>query len=218
MCVFKKQKNSLLSDSLGELLKHKKQLQFLAEASLKADKGNVFVMDIMTQAVINRSLELADGFKMLMEKEQFLCAAPILRLQVDNLLRYSAVWLVENPHDFCREVLKGTPMSKLKDALGNYLKDWYLVEVLSKDIKWIRSVYKKTCGFVHLSEEHFHKILVSGSNNGTFTLGIAEYSKPVPLSAQIETVDAFNAVTVELMRHIKGWIQTKDCGGEKEYS
>ena len=169
-----------------ELSALNKELLSLAGRVAKADEGNVFAVDLMTMAVVNRALELSEGFKLLIKNELFLCAAPLLRLQLDNLLRYSAVWLVEKPHEFCMEVFKGTPIKKLKDASGKKMKDYYLVEKLSHEIRWIKSVYEKTCGYVHFSEEHFHKIITSAADDGSFSIGVASYSKPVPESAMIE--------------------------------
>ena len=193
-----------------ELSALNKELLSLAGRVAKADEGNVFAVDLMTMAVVNRALELSEGFKLLVKNEHFLCAAPLLRLQLDNLLRYSAVWLVEKPHDFCMEVFKGTPIKKLKDASGKKMMDYYLVEKLSNEIKWIKSVYEKTCGYVHFSEEHFHKIITSADDDGSFSMGVAGYSKPVPESAMIEAAEAFNAATMELMKYVYGWLKKKD--------
>ena len=196
-----------ISASLKQTEKLNKKLLSLSKQIAKA--GDVFHVDIMTMAVVNRSLELSEGFKLLIEDEKFLCAAPLLRLQIDNLLRYSATWLVEKPHEFVAEVMKGTAIRKLKDASGKKMFDTYLVEKLSVDIPWISKVYEKTCGYIHLSESHFHKVF-SVSDDGGFSVGIGSYSNGVPKEVYLEAVDAFNAATYEIYQFVYGWLKTKD--------
>ncbi|WP_340481194.1 hypothetical protein [Vibrio anguillarum] len=77
----------------------------------RANNGAMYQMDLFSSAVVNRSLELSKGFENMIKAELFLCAAPLLRLQLDNLLRYSALWLVENPDAVCLDVLGGKPIS-----------------------------------------------------------------------------------------------------------
>jgi hypothetical protein len=185
-----------------------KELISLSAQIVKA--GDVFHMDVLTMAVINRSLELSEGFKDLILSQKFLCAAPLLRLQIDNLLRYSAAWLVDKPHEFIAEVMKGTPIRKLKDASGKKMADFYLVQKLSSDVPWVESVYEKTCGYIHFSESHFHKVMLSTDDNGAFSIGIGSHSKKIPESTYIEAIEAFNATTLEICKYVYGWLKTKD--------
>ncbi|MFT6909438.1 MAG: hypothetical protein ACJAS1_006157 [Oleiphilaceae bacterium] len=185
-----------------------KELLSLSGQIVKA--GDVFHMDILTMAVVNRALELSEGFKDLILSKKFLCAAPLLRLQIDNLLRYSAAWLVENPHVFVAEVMKGTPVKKLKDASGKNMADFYLVQKLTPDVPWVKSVYDKTCGYIHFSESHFHKVMLSTEDNGAFSIGIGAHSKDIPEATYIEAVEAFNAATLEICKYVYGWLKTKD--------
>lgn len=186
----------------------KKELLSLSCRIVKA--GDVFHMDILTMAVVNRALELSDGFKELILSEKFLCAAPLLRLQIDNLLRYSAAWLVDKPHEYVSKVMQGTPVKNLKDSTGNKMTDFYLVQKLSPDIPWVESVYKKTCGYIHFSESHFHKIMLSTEENGTFSIGIGSKSNQIPKEIYIEAIEAFNAATLEISKYVYGWLKTKD--------
>src|SRR6516162_1393286 len=70
-----------------------------------ADNGAVYPVDLLANAVINRSINLLRGYCDLVEKRNFICAAALLRLQLDNCLRFSAVFLVSSCHDFATEVL-----------------------------------------------------------------------------------------------------------------
>jgi len=83
-----------------------------------------------------------------------------------------------------------------------------IVSVLSKEIEWISSVYEKTCGYVHFSESHFHKTLLS-AKDGKIEVGIGDKAKPIPDSALEEACAAYQAITMELLRYLDGWLHTK---------
>ena len=65
----------------------------------KAYGGAIYPLDLLASAVLKRSMALIDGFSAMIRAENFICAAPLVRLQLDNLLRFSASWMVEKPHD-----------------------------------------------------------------------------------------------------------------------
>lgn len=76
-------------------------------------------------------------------------------MQLDTALRLSALSLVSNRDEVARQLLDGVPLSKLKDAKGQKLRDAYLVDQLSETYPWVIPVYAETSGFVHLSQRHF---------------------------------------------------------------
>ncbi|PSU97838.1 hypothetical protein C0W80_16055 [Photobacterium leiognathi subsp. mandapamensis] len=175
----------------------------------RADNGSMYQMDLLSCAVVNRSLELSKGFESMITSDLFLCAAPLLRLQLDNLLRYSALWLVENPDAVCGDVLGGKPIRKIKDKSGIKMTDAHLVSVLSKNVKWISTVYEKTCGYIHFSESHFNKTLLSVNDDGKVEIGIGNRARPVPKESLEEACAAYKAITFELLSYLEGWLKEK---------
>ena len=201
-----------MSDAFNKYFEESERLskELISVSSRIVKTGDMFHMDILTMAVVNRALELSDGFKELILSEKFLCAAPLLRLQIDNLLRYSAAWLVDQPDEFVMEVMKGTSVRTLKDASGKRMTDFYLVQRLTSEIPWVESVYNKTCGYIHFSESHFSKVMLTTEEDGQFSIGIGTQSKKVPESIYIEAIEAFNAATLEICKFVYGWLKTKD--------
>ena len=65
----------------------------------KADGGSAFSLDMLSTAATHRAMCLIEGFCATFEKENFICAAPLIRLMLDTLLRFYAVWLVDDPGD-----------------------------------------------------------------------------------------------------------------------
>ena len=175
---------------------------------IRANNSAMYQMDLFSSAVVNRSLELSKGFESMIKSGFFLCAAPLLRLQLDNLLRYSALWLVEDPDMVCEAVLGGKAIRKIKDKSGKKMTDAHLVSVLSKSIEWIAPVYDKTCGYIHFSESHFHKTILS-ANDGKIEIGIGDRAKPVPAEALEEACAAYQAITLELLSYLDSWLKRK---------
>src|SRR5271166_6984000 len=67
----------------------------------------LYPLDLLATAALNRSLAQCSGFRALIEARNYICAASILRLQIDTALRFFAAFLVDNPHEFAGSVLKG---------------------------------------------------------------------------------------------------------------
>src|SRR2546427_10538241 len=91
---------------------HHKAAGFLFKTHKKATLIQTFVA-----AALNRSLSLVLGFCDLIP-DNYICAAPLIRLQLDSAVRFSALWLVADPKDFAKRVSSGKPIRKLKDRDG----------------------------------------------------------------------------------------------------
>jgi len=119
---------------------------------MKAADGAVFPVDMLAWAALNRSANLIPGFASLIETRNFIAAAPLLRLQIDNCLRFYGIYIVSKPHDFASAVLKGEQIRKMKDSKGEFMTDRHLVKCVAKDFPWITRVYERTSGYVYLSD------------------------------------------------------------------
>lgn len=178
---------------------------------LKADNGNLFPVDLYLTAIAHRVLCLISGFCLMIENENFICAAPLVRLQLDNLLRLSAVWLVREPHDFCTQVLKGEQVRKIKDRNNEQMNDSYLVKQLSSKYPWVVRLYKETSGYVHFSNKH-HANTVSRVliDERSIELGIGVEDINVPPEVKEEAADAMNAISNAILEYFNGWKYTKN--------
>ena len=95
----------------------------LLKRMLTADGGKLFALDLLAAATVKRSMSLCSGFALLVRSVNYTSAAAILRLQLDSCLRFYAAFIVEKPHEFATEVLRGTPIRKLKDKNGAVMTD-----------------------------------------------------------------------------------------------
>src|SRR5881397_2390870 len=105
-----------------------------------------YPMDYLAAGVLNRSLALISGFCTLIENENFVAAAALVRLQLDTCLRFAAAWLTKDPHQFALQVLAGAEVRRIKDRDGRPMTDAYLVQKLTPEYPWVATVYKHTSG------------------------------------------------------------------------
>lgn len=173
--------------------------------------GTSYPLDMCAVAVLNRSLNLFRGFYIMVEARNLICAASLLRIQLDNLLRFYASFIVSDPHEFALEVSKGKRISKMIDQNGNQMTDYYLRSKLSEEFSWVSSLYEKTSGYIHFSDEHIKNAVrkVSGEDSG-LEFSIALGDKHIPDDLYIELIEAFLATTDALFEYVDGWIYTKD--------
>jgi len=168
-------------------------------------------IDIYSLMVLRRSISLVYGFTELIRSNNFMCAVPIIRFQIDNLLRFRAAFLVDNQSKFVVDVLQGKEVRKLKDRSGKNMTDAYLQDVLENEYAWLKEVYKKTSGYIHLSESHFYNTLRSKKNGqkGTVEIYIGPDDKMVnDLEYEQATEDMINA-THALLTFLVNWAKKK---------
>jgi hypothetical protein len=169
-------------------------------------KGDLFTLDFLAVAILNRSLCLVAGFCTLIESKNIVAAAPLLRLQLDNCLRFSAAWLVDKPHEFGSEALGGTPIRKLRDRYGNRMTDGYLLEKLAVQYPWIKSVYEHSSGYIHLSEKHiFNTLRITSESERMINMKISDRDEVVPDRFYFEIIEAFFEATKLVLAMEAAW-------------
>ncbi|PKP17869.1 MAG: hypothetical protein CVU05_14725, partial [Bacteroidetes bacterium HGW-Bacteroidetes-21] len=111
------------------------------DIGLKLFSGHIYAIDLIVSSVLKRSVSLIDGFCTFIEKKNFICAAPMVRMQIDNAIRLYGTSLVENPNEVVIKILEGFPLSKIEDRNNRKkLTDQYLIDNLSKVFPWIKRV------------------------------------------------------------------------------
>ena len=130
--------------------------------------------DLVLLGIIQRSIEINKGFLNLMDQWNLLCAAPLIRLQIDSLLRLAYISSLNNPEEISEKIFKGEPINRIKDNEGNKLSDARLKDYARTSFPWIDEVYKNTSKFIHFSEKHiFSSIIKTNETDRTvhFVIG-----------------------------------------------
>lgn len=200
-----------INQGIESLRKSEKMHLEIAKSMLEAYEGALYPLDLLALSAIHRSMNLLHGFCVLIEQRNLLCAAPLLRLQLDNCLRFYAASIVKNPHVFATAMIGGMPVNRQKDSNGNRMYDSYLVKCLGKTKPWIKKLYEQTSGYVHLSEKHiFNSMKTTNANNREIKMVVALADPLILDKTYIEAIEAFKAVTKLFFDMIQSWIITKD--------
>ena len=85
-------------------------------------------LDFLAVPVSNRALSLAAAYVTLANAGNYLTAVSLIRLQLDNALRFFATTLVADSDDFALHFLDGKAIRDYSDARGKKLTDNYLAQ------------------------------------------------------------------------------------------
>jgi hypothetical protein len=202
-------KTKQLTEALLEFSAMEDELRSVWLQIVKADDGKLFPVDLVASAVVKRSLALLSGFVLLIREKNFICAAPLVRLHLDSLLRFSAIWLVKEPHGLATAVLGGATIRKIKDRQGNPMTDSYLVSLLSRESPWVKTVYEATSGYIHLSKAHIYNANQIDFQSKKGEIAVGKRDSFIPDSIRSEACDAMKAITEKILWFLHGWHQTK---------
>jgi len=210
--------NKRIKLELKKLKQQEARLIRLAGLGMQADQGAMFPFDFWTNAAINRGIQLSSGFRSSIKKHNAICSGALLRLQIDTALRYSAGWLVQDPHGFVGRVMSGEQINRMKDRSGEVMTDSYLVKVLSVEHPWITEVYKRTSSYVHFSDTHIWSTLyeLEGTENRRVKTKVGAEDKEGLSDLYMEMVMAFQAATTVLINYVEGWVFTKEAVGQRK--
>jgi hypothetical protein len=178
---------------------------------LSAYGGKLYPLDLLALGAVKRSMSLCHGFLQLIEDYNFTCAGALLRMQLDNALRFYAAFLVSDPHEFASHVIKGASIRKYRDRSGILLTDKHLVEELAKEYSWVKKVYDETSKLIHLTEKHiFITLRPDEEKERSVKIEFGALDKHIPEEAYLESTEAFIAATEVLFIYLEGWVFTKD--------
>ena len=122
-------------------------------------------------AAIRRTLSLIVAFRQSIEVGNEQMAATILRLNLDTVARFYALfWADEtegmSAESFSKEVFNGAQIRHMK--LRNQVEkatDYWLIKQIEPLQPWIRAVYENTSGAVHFSGFHMERVLQQVERN-----------------------------------------------------
>lgn len=179
------------------------------EAMIGGTGAPIFPLDLLASGAVKRGVSAAAAIKVLVESWNMVSARSLLRTHLDTALRFSAAWLVENPHEFATLAISGRPINKLKDREGKALTDARLVEIRSTDWPWLPKVYESLCGYVHFSATHLFDAVESVDEEGQIELLISEADADFTESSWLELIHCFREGTAMLVKFLNGYAITK---------
>lgn len=123
--------------ALEGLEKRKGKILELGQKMVSAYGGRLYPVDLLAIGAIKRIISMSGGIKLLVNAFNMVCARSLLRLQIDTALRFFAVFLVKEPHDFVMKVMSGEQINRMEDTSGEKMTDAYLVSKLAAEYPWL---------------------------------------------------------------------------------
>lgn len=152
----------------------------------------LFKIDLYFCAILNKSLQLTDGFISLIQVRNLASAGILLRANMDNCLRLYAMFIASDPDEVVDYLMQGKRIDNLQDKNGKQLKDWYLREQLEKYDAKFSAVYKNASGYVHFSEKGLYQSV--SALDGDYHIGI-QVSHEIPEKANEYIMECVQAYT-----------------------
>ena len=107
-------------------------------------------------SAINRAVNINRGFTTLTKDDNYSCAIPLMRLMLDNCMRFWGISLVDDKHDYIRVWGSGEKISTIKDRNGKKLTDRHLSECFALLYRGVDKTYNDACAYVHFSEQNLY--------------------------------------------------------------
>lgn len=167
----KSENENHLNEIIFQISEFKEEFLKSSQRIMEAGNSKLFALDFLALSVNNRAISLSNGYSTLANDKNYLTAVSLIRLQLDNALRFFASTLVEDSSKFAKHFIDGKAIRDYSDIKGKKLTDNYLAKELEKYFKGTQKLYRETCGFIHLSDRHFLPTLTKGKTKER-TVGI----------------------------------------------
>ncbi len=181
-------------------------------AMLKASNNMIFNEDLFLWGIIQRSVSLNDGILSLFERWNFVAGFPLLRMQLDSLIRATYVARTgRGKEQVLEEWRNGCDFDKIKDPdNGKPLKDWFLKEKAKDIYPWIEDVYKELSGHVHFSLAHMQSTIASHSEEDQIAhIIISAAQEHFPEKKIKDALELLRLTQTHIVEIVKSWTQYK---------
>lgn len=201
-------KKELLTKLLDDLLAFKDNLFEIGKSIFNPNGIGLLTSDIFIIGAIKKSHSITNGFVTLMKTDNYVAAAPLVRIHLDTLLRIHALYISDNRHEFTLNVLKGVPVRNLKAPDGEKMTDAYLVRVMNEFLLGIKEVYENYNGFVHLSDKHIWSS-TEFKEDHTFSGLISAEDINIPIGYKIKAAKDMSDISQAIHHHLQSYANGK---------
>jgi hypothetical protein len=181
----------------------------IADRIISAAPGELSLTDIFLLGVVKRSLDLVAAIELLIEQWNYSAMAPLVRLQVDSLLRMRYLAGARDRDTLLGRLISGESFRQLKDDTGKKLTDARLLQLAESDYPWLRSMYEETSKVVHFTVGHMTVPLVFHGKphvSVDMNVGLARWSE----ERIRECLNGTVIVSSEILRLANSWTLRRD--------
>lgn len=175
----------------------------------QADGKPFYRTDLIMFGVMDRNIGLLEAMPPLFQDKNVHALAPLIRVQLDGLLRLFAFALVEDQDKLAAHLLEGKHLRNFRSVSGEKLTDRFLKEAMAPNFPWVPRVYDNLSGWIHLSFEHIRMATVIDDEKSQITVGIGSYRQHLPDSLFEEMVAAIEEIHKQTISLIESYFGSK---------
>lgn len=210
----------------AELIRQKELLCSIYQQNIKPNSP-IFKTDFIFMGAINKALANISAFLDLIEKDNYLVAFAIVRIQLDVMLRfYAAILLdVDSRTKYSDTFLSGERIDKLqiwmKNKKGKNIKqnltDKFLCEHFEKTfgIDWVLRVYQQTSKFIHMSGVSFLSMVNKIGDEGKaikVRIGLHKDGKiQIEKEQLVDSISCIVDITQRILDCLTMWLKEKEA-------
>jgi hypothetical protein len=171
--------------------------------------------DFILIAALNRTVNISKAYTTLIRDNNFIAAAPLIRINIDSLLRLYASNISEyDRNTFATKVMQGELINKMKLNVNKKqrLSDSTLHTEISKveDMEWVTKIYKVGSSFVHLEKTHiFSCSSVLDNDERLLQVSIGFNDSSIPENEKYGSAYWMNKTIDSIIEQAKIWMNEK---------
>lgn len=179
----------------------------IAQKILSANDKNLYLIDYFIISVLKRSLSLVSSYCILINNENILSAIPLIRLQIDSLIRLSLLNLYPNHRELIINTLDGKQLKDFKIGKQK-ITEKFILDHLEKIYPNIKNIYYDTSGYIHFSYKHIIHSFPTINNRTKIIISEKDEFLPDDIVAGYTFV--MYEYTMEILGTMNKWSITKD--------
>jgi hypothetical protein len=181
---------------------------------LHAISPQMETFDFLLIAALNRTVNISKAYTTLIRDSNFIAAAPLVRINIDTLLRlYASIISEFDRNTFASKVMGGELIKKMKlNGTNRDLRDDTLYLELSKieGMEWVTDIYKAGNSFVHLEKSHiFSSLKIADEKERMVNLSIGFHDAFVPESEKYGSAVWMNKIIDSIIEQAQIWMYEK---------
>lgn len=182
----------------------------LIEAHQKFNEVGCFPpIDFYVDTVLKRAMVINGAYVKLAKTNNYIAAAPYIRMQMDNCINLGAGAMVKDILAYINHFLSGKELYKFKDERKNSLYEKYIVQEMNKRYGSFKQAYEHYNMEVHLSVGHFFMAhYMDEDNSMKLTLEHGYYHKEEEILAHNKNIYLVNNVLIDVL--LEYWLPIKN--------
>jgi len=181
---------------------------------LNAISPQMETFDFLLIAALNRTVNISKAYTTLIRDNNFIAAAPLVRINIDTLLRlYASIISEFDRNTFASKVMGGELIKKMKlNGTKKDLRDDTLYLELSKieGMEWVEDIYKAGSSFIHLEKSHiFSSLKIADDKERIVNMTIGFHDAFIPESEKFGSAVWMNKIIDSIIQQAQIWMYEK---------